>query len=69
MDKIFIAEAAAICKVDTRTFNNFVKKNVIRVVDITPSGFRRFDRKEVEQLAKRIPKKRKKGHAIIYQMD
>jgi len=66
MPKIFIAEAAEICGVDTRTFRkSFVeKRGYIRPIGKTAWGWDQYDFDEVKALSRRLNKKRKKGHPI-----
>lgn len=67
MKFIFIAEASRICKVNSITFNNWVKDGIIPVEGIVPPDRRLFRRDVVEKFAKTLPKKRKLGTNILDQ--
>jgi len=67
LTKIFISEAAKIWGVDNRTFDKYVKKGLIKVVEILPPNFRMFSKEEVIQKRKLVTpiKKRRKGLPVI----
>lgn len=64
--KIYIAEAARICKVNQVTFRKTIveKKGWIRPIGKTDWGWDQYDLDEVKKLSKRIALPKKKGYPI-----
>lgn len=64
--KIYIAEAAKICKVNQVTFRKTIveKKGWIRPIGKTDWGWDQYDEDEVRKLSKRLILPKKKGYPI-----